>query len=131
MRAKEFINEGREGSLEDDVAEALPAAYVIPDLPNQDAYKQYRFGLALAGARSVKQRKEEGFNDFSTASKWGENAIVVSYSNTTHQIIDQALKDVGLSPSSKKQITSHGSNEVKDVNKQSPVAQPKRNKYGV
>ena len=30
MRAKEFIVEARIGSLQDDVARALPATYVIP-----------------------------------------------------------------------------------------------------
>ena len=131
MRAKEFINEAREGSMQDDVAEAIPAAYVIPELPNQDPYKQYRFGMALANARARKAKDAEGQAQFSPSSPWGENAIVVSYSNTTKDVIDDALEQVGLSSSAKKQITSHGSNETKDVEKKSPVAAVKRNRYGV
>ena len=132
MRAKEFINESREGSIEDDVAEAIPAAYVIPALPNQDPYKQYRFGVAMANARANKANDTViDKNKFKSQSPWGENAIVVSYSNTTKDIIDDALEQVGLSSKDKKQITSTGSNETKDVNRSSPIAKPKRNKYGV
>lgn len=131
MRAKEFIiNEGM-GSMQDDVAAAIPAAYVIPELPNQDAYKQYRFGVALADARSASAKEAEGSDPFSADSPWGENAIVVSYSHTTKDIIDAALKKVGLSPSAKKAITSPDSEETADVGKVSPTAKIKRNKYGV
>ena len=51
MRAHEFISEGRIGSIAPDVARALPATYVIPELPNQDPYLQYRFGVAMASAK--------------------------------------------------------------------------------
>lgn len=131
MRAKEFIKEAREGSMQDDVAAAIPAAYVIPELANQDPYKQYRFGMALANARSRKAKEQEGQAPFNAASPWGENAVVVSYTNTTKDIIDDALEQVGLGSGSKKQITSTGSNETKDVAKVSPVAKAKRNRYGV
>lgn len=131
MRIKDIITEGKIGSLQDDVAAAIPGAYAIPELQNQDPYKQYRFGMALAGARSAKQRNEEGADKFTPTSPWGENAIVISYTGTTSEIIDDALDTIGLSPSDKKQITSQGSQEAKDVSKGSPVAKPKRNKYGV
>ncbi len=129
MRIKELIVEGRTGSLQSDVARAIPAAFVIPKLPNQDPYKQYRFGLALANARSRKAKENEGLEEFSAESPWGENAIVVSYSNTTKDIIDDALKAVGLNSKDKKQITTSKSEEDYDVNNQSPVAKPKRNRY--
>lgn len=131
MRAKEFINEARKGTIQDDVAAAIPTTFVIPALANQDPYKQYRFGMALANARAKEAKKAEGQSEFQAQSPWGENAVVVSYSNTTKDIIDDALKAVGLGPGDKKQITSAGSNETKDVDKASPVAKPKRNKYGV
>lgn len=133
MRAKEFIRESREGSIEDDVAEAIPSAYVIPALPNQDPYKQYRFGMALAAARANKATDDVNprKTDFQGKSPWGENAIVVSYTGTTQDIIDDALAEVGLGSGAKKQITSKGSHETKDVTTNSPVAKPKKNKYGV
>jgi len=131
MRIKDILNEGKTGSMQDDVAAAIPSAYVIPALANQDPYKQYRFGVAMANARAMKAKKEEKSEEFSAQSPWGENAVVISYSNTTKDIIDDALKQVGLGPGAKHQITSHGSHETKDVTTQSPVAKPKRNRYGV
>ena len=126
MRASEFITEATK-SIQDDVAAALPATYVIPKLQNNDAYSQYRFGLAIAKAKGNKESEQ----DFSPSSPWGENQIVVSYSNSIDEYIDDALKDVGLSPSDKKLISTPKSQETKTVNSVSPVAKPKRNKYGV
>lgn len=131
MRAKEFIFENGKGSIQDDVAAAIPGTYVIPALPNQDPYKQYRFGVAMANARANKDKDDQRDPNFRAQSPWGENAIVVSYSGTTQEIIDDALEQVGLSSSDKKMITPQGSNETTTVNAQSPVAKPKRNKYGV
>ena len=38
-------------SLIDQVQHTLPNSYVIPGLKNNDFYMQYRFGVALAGAK--------------------------------------------------------------------------------
>ena len=64
MRAKEFIIEDStmpvsDTRLSSTVSRALPSTYSIPALPNSDFYKQYRFGVAIAGARSAEQRKTE------------------------------------------------------------------------
>ena len=75
MRAKEFISEARVEKLLPDQADALPATYVIPELPNQDPYLQYRFGVAMAGAKGKKQREEDGVSSMSKASAFGENEI--------------------------------------------------------
>ena len=129
MRAKEFINEGRTGSIQDDVADALPSTFAISALQNQDPYKQYRFGVALAKAKG--SSKSDGIPSFEPRTAWGENAIVVAYDNESELMIDQALKDVGLGSGSKKLISTPRSEEAKDVNKNSSVAKPKKNKYGV
>ena len=131
MRAYEIITENKTGSLQDDVASAIPGAYAIPALQNQDPYKQYRFGMALAGARSAEQRDKEGADKFTAESPWGENAIVISYTGTTPEIIDDALESIGLGSGDKKLITPMGSKETQDIKHQSPVAQKKKNKYGV
>ena len=131
MRAKEFIKESRVGSLQDDVASALPATYVIPKLKNQDPYLQYRFGLAIAGAKSDADRAKEGSQPFEPQSAWGENEVVVSYSNRVDDYIDAALAKIGLSPSDKKLISTPHSEEAKDVTTKSPVPVKKKNKYGV
>ena len=130
MRAKEFIQESRVGSLQDDVAKALPATYVIPKLPNQDPYKQLRFGVAIAAAKSEEHRnKEQG--SFAPQTAWGENEIIVSFDPSAEEFIDKALEMVGLSPSDKKMISTAKSQEGKHVDVKSPVPARKKNKYGV
>ena len=121
MRAHEFIVEGRTGSIQDDVARALPATYTIPKLPNQDPYKQYRFGVAIAAAKGAKQRAEEGDTPFAPKTAWGENEIIVSYDPDIADWLDAALELVGLSPSDKVMISTKNSEEATDVDKVSPV----------
>ena len=125
MRAKEFINEAI-NSMQDDVARALPATYSIPKLSSQDAYSQYRFGVAIAKAKG-----DTALDSKFDENPWGHHQVVVSYTNTIDEYIDDALKAVGLNPSDKKLISSPRSEESKLTNAVSPVAKPKRNKYGV
>lgn len=117
-----------EQSLAQDVAYALPATYVIPALQNQDPYKQYRFGVAIAKAKGQQHKDSVSYQP---ESVWGENQIVVSYSNTIDQYIDAALKEIGLSPSDKHLISTNKSEETPTVNKISPVARISKNKYNV
>lgn len=126
MRAKEFINEGRTGSIQDEVADALPATYAIPALQNQDPYLQYRFGVALAAAKGSSNTDTEPFEP---RSAWGENAIVLAYDEESEKMIDQALK--ATHSGAKRMISTRKSEESPDVNKISSVASPKRNKYGI
>lgn len=113
------IYEGRTGSLQPDVAAALPATYAIPELKNQDPYLQYRFGVAMAGAKGAKKRQEDGVGEFNTESAWGENEIVVSFDPHIEEYIDDALKQMGLR--GKKLISTFRSEEVKSVGKTSPI----------
>lgn len=113
------IYEGRTGSIQDDVAKALPATYAIPELKNQDPYLQYRFGVAIAGAKGAKKRKEDGVPVFKKESAWGENEIVVSFDPNISEYIDDALKQMGLH--GKKLLSTRKSEETDDVDKTSPV----------
>lgn len=119
MRASEFITEGRTGSLQPDAAAALPATYAIPELKNQDAYLQYRFNVAIAGAKGAKQRAADGVPQFDEQSAWGENEIVVSYGMDLDGIIDDALRQMGMS--GKKRLSTVNSEETTDVGKTSPI----------
>jgi len=119
MRAKEFISEARVEKLLPDQADALPATYAIPELPNQDPYLQYRFGVAMAGAKGKKQREKDGVSSMSRASAFGENEIVVSYGHDAGEYIDDALKTMGMR--GKKMISTPTSIETSDVNKASPM----------
>lgn len=127
----EAVYESRSGSIQKDVADALPATYVIPKLQNQDAYNQYRFGLAVAAARGQKARESEHGEQFAGVSPWGENEIVVTFDPSESETIDAALKLVGLSANDKRALNNKESIETPDVAKRSPVANIKRNKYGI
>jgi len=113
------VNEGRTGTLEPDVARALPAVYAIPELPNQDPYLQYRFGVAIAGAKGAKKREEDGVPAYSKESAWGENEIIVSFDPDIENHIDDALKQMGMK--GKKLISTRKSEEATDVVKNSPI----------
>lgn len=121
MKASEFIVEGRTGSIQDDVARALPATYAIPALPNQDPYKQYRFGVAIAAAKGQSARAKDGEPAFAPQTAWGENEIVVSFDPHIDEWLDAALELVGLTPADKKMISTRTSEEGTDVDKTSPV----------
>ena len=124
MRAREFIVEvamGRTGSLQQDIALALPGAWKIPALKNQDPYLQYRFGVAIAGANGAEQRSKDGVPKFEEDNIFGENEFVVSYDPHTIDYIRDALKAMGLSPSDAIQVANLKSEEMPDVDKVSPV----------
>ena len=121
MRAHEFITESVTNGL-NVAAYALPDTYVIPELQNQDFYRQYRFGVAIAAVRS-----EEG-NDtvyqtdkpkFKKESDWGENQIVTSYDPNIERVIDKALAKIGIK--NKKIASSKHSQEMFDIHKGSPL----------
>jgi hypothetical protein len=122
MRAKEFITEDR-AALSVDVSRALAGTYIIPGLPNSDFYKQYRFGVALAGARGQIDRMQDSIPpyNFEKETPWGENMIVSSYMDgDIEKDIDYAMKETGV-PGKKVLISTNKSEEAPDVVKNSPV----------
>ena len=121
MRAKEFITEQRV-ALSVDIARALPGTYTIPGLPNNDFYNQYRFGVAIAGARGQMERAQDSIPpyNFEKETPWGENMIVSSYrDDNIANDIDYAMKEVGVS--GKVLISTMKSEEATDVDKSSPI----------
>lgn len=122
MRAKEFITEGRTGTITRDVGLALPGAFKIPALKNQDPYLQYRFGVAIAGAKGAAERANDHVPPFDgKESVFGENEIVVSYDPHVKDYIHDALRSMGMPPSDAVQIGTMASEEAPDVDKVSPV----------
>jgi hypothetical protein len=122
MRAKEFITEQR-SALSVDVSRALPGIYSIPGLPNSDFYKQYRFGVAMAGARGQIERQQDSISpyNFEKETPWGENMIVSSYMDSAiEKDIDYAMKETGVE-GAKKLISTMKSEEALDVVKGSPM----------
>lgn len=121
MRANEFITESR-AALSVDISRALPGTYTIPGLPNSDFYKQYRFGVAMAGARGQMERQQDSIPpyNFEKETPWGENMIVSAYMDgDIEKDIDYAMKEVGVS--GKRLISSPKSEEAPDVVKGSPL----------
>lgn len=118
MRAKEFIGEQK---LSGEENYTLPATYVLPNLPNQDPYLQYRMGLVLASSGPDQKLPPN-------ESPWGENMVVSAYSQGDESILRTALK-AASQPS--EMITTAKSEEPKGINKTSPVATKKKNRYGV
>lgn len=116
MRAREFINEST-GSIQPDVERTLPAAWVIDKLKNSDFYMQYRFGVSLAGAKGKEQREKDNVPKFSTETPWGENEVIVSYAGADplQQYLDDALRQMGLTPSDAKLVTTSKSEEPTDT----------------
>ena len=122
MKIREVLAESRTGSLQDDVAKAMPAAYTFPTLQNTDPYTQYRFGLAIAAAR--RQNDEDPYHinspiEFAPTSAWGENLVVVTYEqDEDDRTLELAAKMMGVP---KRQISSTKSQETSDVNTKSPT----------
>jgi hypothetical protein len=91
MRAREFIAEGRE--LAPEQADPMHYTYVIPGLSASDPYNNYRFGVAMARARS--NAGTDGLTKdmpaWSSQTAFGEHGVVVGMSSSIEQIIDQAL----------------------------------------
>ena len=127
MRAKEFLPEtklhGTYGHVTTNVSDALPSAFVQRDLRNTDPYMQYRYSMALAGARA----NAEYDVNFEQESAWAENFSIVTYAKEDEETIRlaDAMMDVKAT-----RVAAAGSKET-NVNAVSPVPARKTNKYGV
>jgi hypothetical protein len=132
MRAKEFL---KEGDLPADlkrmenpsVTAAIKGGLSIPGISinksNGSPYQGYRFGLAMASADG------KGNNPTPAVGAMAGDPLLSVFTQEEYDIVKQAAKDTLAGPI--KKLSSMTSEEVSDVNKTSPVAKPKRNKYGV
>jgi len=118
MTIKEILNESGEGSIQIDVARALPAAFILPELTNQDPYFQYRMGMAIARARALQAGVLPKTNV--EDSIFGENMFISTQCPEDEETIKLALKMMP-GKSAIKQISTTKSEESTTVNKRSPV----------
>ena len=117
MKINEIVTEAK---LRKSVRRALPDLESYPHLDNNNnPYLAMRFGMELASAPDNDVDKQGGF---------GSEFATIGYSEADREIINHAKKKFGIK--SKKQSGS-GSKELDQVNKVSPVASKKKNKYGV
>lgn len=117
MKINEIIVEDK---LRKGTRNSLSNIQSYPKLDNNaNPYLAYRFGIELATSpdRDIEQRGPVG-SEFTT----------IGYSDADQQIIDHASDRFGLD---RKTHGGKGSVELDNINKNSPVAKPKRNKYGV
>ena len=122
MRAREFITEDK--NLPPEQADPMRYTYIIPGLSAADPYRNYRFGVAMARARSDAGADDHSIDPFKPAwspeTAFGEHGVVVGMNSSIEQVIDQALVMTNT-PGGKQIVTTPTSTEPKFVEKQSPV----------
>ena len=120
MRAKEFIAEQKD--LPAETAEPMRYTYVIPGLSASDPYNNYRFGVAMARARS--DAGTDGINaklpEWSPETAFGEHGVVVGMNGGIAQIIDKALAMTNT-PGGKELVSTPESEEPALVDTRIPV----------
>jgi len=122
MRAREFIAEQRE--LPPEISEPLRYTYVLPGLSASDPYNNYRFGVAMARARSDlgqdATEAEKFMPAWKTETAFGEHGVVVGMNSSIEQIIDQALAMTDTA-GGKELVSTADSREPAFVDTTSPV----------
>ena len=125
MKIKEILKEQAAAwaPLADEVSDAIPGAFVIPELGNTDTYKQYRYGLAMAHAAATLDPDTHKINPFAKSSAFGEYLTVVTYAGEAERrVIELAAKLMGVTT---RQVADTGSHEDKNVGTVSPVPKQK------
>ena len=113
MRAKEFITE-RE--LPDRKSRTLNTAFEFPTMPSSDGYQAYRFGVAMAN------HEEPPYGPSS------QHAVISAYTPEEEEIIHAAERATGHKG---RLLADRDSQEPKNTETVSPVANLKRNRHGV
>lgn len=120
MRAREFINEQRE--LPPEIADPLRYTYVMPGLSASDPYRNYRFGVAMARARSDRGTDTDSkFKPpWEAETAFGEHGVISGFDSDVDAVIDTALAMTNT-PGGKKIVSSPESLEPQFVDKVSPI----------
>jgi hypothetical protein len=120
MRAREFIAEQK--NLPPEQANPMRYTYVVPGLSASDPYNNYRFGVAMARARS--DAGTDGINAkfpaWDSETAFGEHGVVAGMNSSIAQVIDTALT-MTKTPGGKRLVSTPASTEPTFVDTQSPV----------
>jgi hypothetical protein len=122
MKINEIITESGMHPISKDQKGAIKNATTFPDqnMSTGSAYKGWRFGIALAGAPEYPTK----------ADNWiGGDPLLAPYTKEEMDIINYASQQVG--DGSKQTWSNSRSQEMDNVQKVSPTAKPKKNKYGI
>lgn len=122
MRAREFICE--QTNLPPEQADPLRYTYILPGLSASDPYNNYRFGVAMARARSDLGKDQQSIDkeiaDWHTETAFGEHGVVSGFDVNIDAVIDLALK-MTRTPGGKKLVSTAKSQEPKFVDHVSPI----------
>ena len=120
MRAREFVTEQK--NLPPESSSPMRYTYVIPGLSASDPYRNYRFGVAMARARSDAGTDglSKTFPEWSAETAFGEHGVVVGMNASIGTVIDQALA-MTKTPGGKKLVSTPTSTEPDFVDKVSPI----------
>lgn len=118
----DMLKESGVKKLDKSAKNSIKGAVTTPDANNNagDAYKSYRFGLALAGAPDYPTKKE---------NEIGGDPLLTTYTDEEWDMVQYAAKQSNVGPL--KRLSSNKSVEKEDTNTISPIANIKKNKYGV
>lgn len=119
MRAREFVTESQ-GHLPVEASAPMHDTYMLPGLRNNDAYKSYRFGVAIARARADQGGVGKDLPRWNSESAMGMYAVIAGFNETVDPVIDAALKMTDIS-GGKKPVSSDASEEPGYVNQNSPL----------
>lgn len=104
--------EQNERPLDISVQETMPATFAFPELANNDPYRQYRYGIALAAAAAHE------YKDFAQKTSIGSCLVTIARSNEEERIIQLAARLMGVKSHL---ISTKTSEEPKDTNAKSIV----------
>jgi hypothetical protein len=114
MRAKEFIVERSFSTRKSD---AMKTTYAFPGMPSANPYAAYRFGMAMAD-HTINYAEGPVSN----------SAVIVAYTPEEEEIIRAGTKQTGHKGVL---VADKESHEPGSTNTNSPVAKPKKNRYGI
>ena len=119
MRAREFVTESR-ATLPVEASGPMHDTYMLPGLRNNDAYRSYRFGVAIARARADLGGEGADMPAWNSESAMGMYGIVAGFNETVDPVIDAALAMTDIS-GGKILVSSDASEEPGYVDTVSPV----------
>lgn len=94
----------------------MTTTFQFPTMPSSDGYQIYRFGLAMAN------------HEIAPTSTTAQHAVIGAYTSEEEEIIRAGERATGHKG---QMVADRGSHEPGSTSIVSPVAQAKRNRYGV
>jgi hypothetical protein len=119
MRAREFVIESR-ARLPAEAADPMHDTYMLPGLRNNDAYRSYRFGVAMARARADLGGEGKDLPKWNSESAMGMYGIIAGFDENVDPVIDLALKMTDID-GGKISVSTNDSQEPGYVDTVSPI----------